>query len=196
MRISLASLWPVLFGVLIGLLAAGVLLLVVSPRRGQAVQLLPPPTPAPLQVYVSGAVAQPGLVALARGSRAADAIQAAGGMLPEADSEAINLAALLEDGQQLRVPSRQEIPLPAAAERGGAEIPLGVPGVSGGPVNINTAGQDELESLPGIGPVMAQAIIDHRTANGPFASIEAIQDVVGIGPGIFAKIKELITVGF
>ncbi len=191
MRFSWAAAWPVLFGVLIGLLAAGVLLLASAPPRGGAVLLLPPPTPAPLLVHVAGAVAKPGVVALARGSRAQDAVQAAGGLLPDADSAALNLAALLEDGQRLNVPYKVGTP-PADAVRGGGAIPLAGPG---GLVNLNTATQEELESLPEIGPVTAEAILAYRAANGAFGSIEAIQDVDGIGPGIFEKIKDLITVG-
>ncbi len=183
--------WPISLGVLIGLLVAGFMMLVSSSPRGEAIRILPPPSPQPLSVYVSGAVARPGVYSLPQGSRVLDAIRAAGEALPDADLESLNLAAPLEDGVQV------EMPIIGAAETsqatpGASRFAPG--GATGGLVNINTAAQEELEGLPGIGPTLAQRIIDYRQANGPFASIEAIQDVEGIGPGIFEEIKELITV--
>ena len=183
--------WPISLGVLIGLLVAGFILLVSSSPRGEAIRILPPPSPLPLSVYVSGAVAQPGVYNLPQGSRVQDAIRAAGEALPDADLGALNLAAPLEDGD------RVEVPLIGAA--GSSQPTPGISrfatgGATGGPVDINSATQEALEGLPGIGPTLARRIIDYRQANGPFASIEAIQDVEGIGPGIFEEIKELITV--
>lgn len=188
-----AAFWPLVFGVLVGLLAGGMILLAGSPPRGQAVELLPPPTAAPLLVHVSGAVANPGVVALPRGSRVQDAIQAAGGLTPDAISDGVNLAAMLQDGDSVRVPRLEEEANPSAGPSTGlpsrsVEIPMGL-------VNINTATLEELDTLPGIGPVTAQAIIAHRAANGPFANIEAIQDVDGIGPATFEDIQGLITTG-
>lgn len=189
--------WPLSLGVLIGLLAGGVILLVSSPRRGEAVHLLPPPTPSPLIVHVSGAVAQPGVYALPQGSRVQDAIHIAGGFLPQANEQALNLAAPLQDGSLIWVPSQVEVIPPIN--------PSGAPASPSGPapatavlqplININTATQEELESLPGIGPALAGRIIEYRNTHGPFANIEAIQEVSGIGPAIFAKIRDLISVG-
>jgi competence protein ComEA len=196
------TLWALAFGVLFGLLAAGLLFLIASPPRGEAIRLAPPPTPPPLIVHVSGAVARPGVCKLAPGSRLQDAVQAAGGLTGEADDQALNLAAPVQDGDLIRVPIKQqalegaEQPLLSSQPEAPGRAPdLGTPVEAGGPVDINTADQEQLEELPGIGPVTAQKIVDHRQENGPFASIEAIQDVSGIGPATFEKIKALITVG-
>jgi competence protein ComEA len=176
--------WAIAFGVAAGLLAAGLLLLVARAPSGQAVQLLPPPTVPPLTVDVTGAVARPGVYALPPGSRVQDAIQAAGGLRPEADQELLNLAALLKDGQVVRAPRK------SAAATGMAVLAT----TPGGLVNINTASLQELDTLPGIGPVLAQRILDYRAANGPFGTVEDLQQLEGLGPGIFEKIKDLVTV--
>ncbi len=181
--------WPISIGVLIGLLGAGVILLVSSPPRGEAIRLLPPPAASPLVIDVSGAVSHPGVYELPQGSRVQDALQAAGGALPEADLSTLNLAGPLEDGALVSVPLKGEVQSPPSRS-----VNIPIPETSGSLININIATQEQLESLPGIGPTLAQRIIDYRQANGPFASIEAIQDVSGIGPGIFEKIKDLITV--
>lgn len=179
--------WVLGFGVLGGLLSAGIILLVSSQPRGSAVQLLPAPTAAPIVVHVSGSVVNPGIYSLPRSSRVQDAIQAAGGLLPKADAQILNLAAPLEDGERIKVPSQRPTvapPLPGST----ASAP------SSGLININWATQAELESLPGIGPGIAQRILDYRDQNGPFDSIEAIQQVSGIGPATFARFQDLITV--
>lgn len=146
----------------------------------------PPPTPTsgPLTVYVSGAVHQPDVYILPPEAIVRDAVSAAGGPTGEANMEAINLAAPLFDGQQVRVPAVGEAP-PAGAE-GETE-----PSVSY-PLNINTATAAELETLPGIGPSLAQAIIDHRETFGPFQDAAFIQNVSGIGPATYEEIKDLI----
>lgn len=176
------------YGVICGLLGAGLILLISQPPRGKAIELLPLPTPQPLVIYVSGEVNQPGVYTLPSGSRIIDAIQAAGGVTDQALTSNVNLAERLVDSQQVMIPSR---------------VPTLVPGVDSANrsssisvlVNINTADQDELESLPEIGPVIAEKIIAYRDKNGPFQTIEAIQNVEGIGPETFAKIELLITVG-
>jgi len=175
--------WPVSLGVLIGLLAAGLIFLVSTSPRGEAIRILPPPSPPPLVVQVSGAVVRPGVYSLPQGSRVQDAIDAAGGASTGAGLGALNLAALLQDGE------RVDVPLPGAPPpAGGSTSP------ASGLININTATQADLESLPEIGPTLAQRILEYRQAHGPFAAIEAIQDVEGIGQGVFEKIKALITV--
>jgi len=147
------------------------------------------PTPAPLRVHVSGAVRQPDQVySLPPGSIVQDAIEAAGGPTGEADLERINLALELADQQHVHVPEKGEENAPPAVsggEAGGSESEV---------VNINTASQAELETLPGIGPVMAGKIIAYREANGPFARIEDIEDVPGIGPATFDGLRDLIRV--
>jgi len=190
----------VAIGVVGGLLGAGLLYLVSRPPRGEAITLLPAPTPLPVAVDVAGAVIQPGVYALPQGSRVQDAIQAAGGLAPDADTSGLNQAAFLDDVQRVFIPFRAA---PAAMLPGvgpGDAAPPGTQPAERGAgvqllVNINTATQAELESLPEIGPVTAQAIITYRTEQGPFLTIEAIDAVPGIGPVTFDAIKDLITVG-
>ncbi len=184
--------WKIVFGLVCGLLAAGLVLLASQAPRGQPINLLPPPTAAPLVVHVEGAVAQPGVYTLPAGSRVQDAIKVAGGMLKEADTRALNLAAPLQDGIRVllpTIPPPTPTPDPNAPRSGKTPTPVIVY-----PININTATQAELESLPGIGPVTAQEIIAYREAHGPFTSIEQIMDVEGIGPKTFEEIQDLITV--
>jgi competence protein ComEA len=180
----------VLAGVLIGLLAAALVWLAASPPRGEAVTLQPPPTLAPLVVEVRGEVLRPGVYTLAIGSRVQDAIDAAGGFSLKADRTSINQAALLEDGQQITVPAQ-------GAERviGNPNLVPGATEASGDLININTADLATLETLPGIGPSLAQNIIDYREENGDFSTIEEIMLVPGIGAAKFAAIQDLITVG-
>jgi competence protein ComEA len=165
-------------GVLIGLLAAGVIWLATSRPRGDSVTLLPTSTPGTLTVYVSGAVVSPGLYELSEGSRVGDAVQAAGGFAPGAEQERINLATLLMDGDQVDVPG-----IVSSGH------------VNAGRVNINTATVEELDALPGIGPSTAQSILDYRLQNGLFQSILDLQNVPGIGPATYDRIKDFITIG-
>ena len=166
------------YGVLIGILAAGLIWLSVSRPRGQSVTLLPTATPAMLTVYVSGAVATPGVYTVPDGSRIEAAVQAAGGFIPGADQSNINLATLLTDGQQVNVPGVVE-----------------TSHVNVGRININTATVADLDGLPGIGPTTAQAIVDYRLQNGPFQVIQDIEKVQGVGPATFENIKNFINVG-
>jgi competence protein ComEA len=193
------SWWAAAFGIVGGLLGAGLLFLVSRPPRGEAITLLPPPTPRPLVVHVAGAVLRPGVYALPPSSRVQDAIQAAGGLASDADGRGLNLAAFLEDGERIFIPSSVAAP---TASPGSASDSGGQPAASPGRadtvqllININTATLAELESLPEIGPVTAQAIITYRSEHGPFRTIEAIDAVPGIGPATFDAIKDLITVG-
>lgn len=187
------NLWGIAFGVICGLLGAGVLILVVSRPRGESIRLLPPPTPAPVIVHVAGAVREPGVHNLPYGSRVKDAIEKSGGLTDEANPDLVNLAMPIEDGMQIWVPALE-------VEQGNEAIAGNTPGIhvpdqNLALININTASQDELETLSGIGPVIANAIIQFRLENGPFKTIEDIQSVSGIGPVTFDKIKSRITVG-
>lgn len=186
-------LWGIAFGVVCGILGVGLLLLAVSQPRGQAVQLSPPATAAPLIVHITGAVVDPGVYSQPPGSRVMDAIQAAGGLTTDADSTLINLAKMVEDGMQIWVPKQLVGDLETINPEKVQENP--VAGNLGTLININTATQTELETLPGIGPVTAEAIIQYRQENGPFSEIQGIQAVSGIGPVTFEKIREFITVG-
>lgn len=148
---------------------------------------LPSPTPSPLRVYVSGAVNNPDVYELSAGSIVKDAIEAAGGATGQADLDRINLALSVIDGQHIYVPHQGEenppVSLPTQPSRASGAT-------AGGKININTASQSELETLPGIGPSRAQDIIENR----PYSSIEEIKKVPGIGEATFQKIKDLITV--
>jgi competence protein ComEA len=142
--------------------------------------------PRRLVVHVAGAVDRPGLYELDEGSRIDDAIAEAGGAKPKAALELVNLAAPVADGQQVLVPLRG-----AAVAAGGGES--GGPAALGGKVSLNSATIEQLDVLPGIGPVTAQQIIDFRTANGGFGSIEELDAVPGIGPARLEQLRELVS---
>jgi competence protein ComEA len=140
-------------------------------------------TSATVVVSVVGLVARPGLVTLPTGSRVAEAVDAAGGLLPGADAATVNLAAVVSDGEQISV----GVPAPSGTSaQGGA--------TSGGRVDLNRADAAALDALPGIGPVLAQRIVDHRARHGPFRSVEQLDDVPGIGPSTAAELADLVTV--
>lgn len=145
------------------------------------------PSPAvTLIVDVAGAVHQPGVYEFAEGDRVIDAIERAGGPMPKADLSLLNLAAPLTDGTQILVPK---------AGPPGTVVPGGTtPGSSSGLININTASATELEALPGIGEVLAATIVEYRTQNGPFASVEELMDVSGIGPATLDEIRDQVTI--
>ena len=134
-----------------------------------------------ITVHVSGAVQSPGVVRVAAGARVGEAIAAAGGALPEADLGRVNLAAPLADGQQLSVP-RVSADGEAAAVAGD------------GRVRLNLAGVEELEALPGVGPVLAERIVAYREEHGPFAVVEDLLDVPGIGEGKLAALRDAVLV--
>jgi competence protein ComEA len=139
-----------------------------------------------ITVHVAGFVLSPGLVELAQDARVADAVAAAGGLRPGADTSAVNLAAPLRDGEQ--------IVIPGSSDQGG----LPGPGVSAtdrdGRVRINQANVAELETLPGVGPVLAQRILEFRDEHGPFQTIEDLLDVPGIGEAKLASLREHLIV--
>ena len=169
--------WWIAFGLLIGLLATGLILLLSGPPRGKAIELAPAPTSSPLIVHVSGAVLMPGLYELPLGSRAQNAIDAAGGLADDADTDRINLARVLIDSQQVHVPFIGE----------GSDEFVSFP------ININFASAEQLSLLPGIGPITTQAIINYREDHGSFLRIDDILEVPGIGPSTFESIEELIS---
>ncbi len=146
--------------------------------------LPPPPTPAPITVYVSGAVARPGVYTLPPDSRAVDAIKAAGGLTAAADPAAVNLAQRLTDEAHLHVPTR-----PPTGERATPRERTPTPTVPL-PIDINTAPAEVLMTLPGVGPTMAERII----ANRPYSSVEDLLRVRGIGPATLEKLRPYITV--
>ena len=143
-----------------------------------------------ITIYVTGAVNKPGLVKVAEGARAADAINACGGLLPIADSEKINLAQNLKDGQQLKVPEKER----SNSNVDKSKADMSKNGGSGELVNINTADEKALDTLPGIGPAMAKRIIEYRETEGLFQSIEDIKKIRGIGDAKFEKLKDKICI--
>jgi len=180
--------WAVALAIIGSFLAAGLLYLTVQQPRGQPVKLRPPPTAAPILVQVAGGVTQAGLYSLPAGSRVTDAVQAAGGLASDADPNSLNLAAILSDGEYVYVPSFEETEITGRAPQSEAIL------LPGERININAATQAQLESLPGIGENIAQAILAYRSAHGRFSAIEEIQEVEGIGPSIFEQIRDLIAV--
>ena len=149
---------------------------------------------AEVTVYVTGAVHKPGLVTVPAGTRLAEAVAACGGMLPTAVKEGVNLAQILKDGQQITVPERQQ-PASAAAAPGARTANPAAGGEASSPlVNINTADAKLLDTLPGIGPAMAQRIIEYRETQGPCTAIEELKRVRGIGEAKFAKLKDKVCI--
>lgn len=149
---------------------------------------------AQLAVYVTGAVNKPGVVSLADGARVADAVNACGGLLPTADAEKVNMAQTVKDGQQIRVPEKQGA---SANPQGKAGAPTGNASKSAnqeGLVNINTADEKALDTLPGIGPAMAKRIIEYRETQGAFQSVEDLKKIKGIGEAKFEKMKDKVTI--
>lgn len=138
-----------------------------------------------LIVHVAGAVASPGVFELHKGSRVKDAIQAAGGSIDGADLDSINLAAPISDGEKVFVPKAGEA---APADQTSAGAP------SGGKINLNSANQGQLEELPGVGPVLAQRILEYRQKKGRFSSVRQLMEVEGIGNKKYDSLKDLVTV--
>jgi len=185
MRLAVGAVVLLLIAGLAGAVIAG-----MAAPRGE-VTMLPGPSPVPADevltvvVHVLGAVGAPGLYRLVEGARVVDAIAAAGGFTPEAERSGLNLARVLSDAEQLVVPVLGAVPPPGSAPPGLA---------SDGRVNLNTADRDALETLPRVGPAMAERIIDWRERNGPFRAPDDLMQVAGIGEKTFDAIRDLVTV--
>jgi competence protein ComEA len=154
--------------------------------------------PVELVVQAAGAVHRPGVYQLAAGARVVDLIEAAGGAVAGADLQVLSLAAVLSDGQRVRVPLVGE-QLPASelgGSAGGAAGGGGAAGtaVPGAPIDLNTAGVDDLDTLPGVGPATAQAIVAHRDEHGPFGAVDDLLEVRGIGDARLEALRDLVTV--
>ena len=151
---------------------------------------------AALTVHVVGAVAAPGVVSVPAGSRAVDAVAAAGGLTAEADPAGVNLARPLADGEQVVVPRPGEVV--SAAPAAGAPVAGGpgggAPAAPAAPVDLNTASAADLDALPGIGPVLAGRIVEVRQADGPFATVDELVEVPGIGDAVLARLRPLVRV--
>lgn len=146
------------------------------------------PAAALIVVHVAGGVVAPGVYSLSDGARVIDAVQAAGGFAPDANPDAVNLAALVADAQRVYVPRQGEAVVidSGSATAGG--------GLASGPINLNSATAAQLDELPGVGPATAAAILAHRQQHGPFATVEQLGDVRGIGPAKLDAIRGLVTV--
>ncbi len=178
--------WSVfLIGLLSGILSAGLILLFISRPRRYPIQLHPPPTPAPIRVHITGSVLQPGVYLVPVDSILENALEAAGGAHPDADLNRVNLAMTLVDGQQVYIPDKQnngpEQPLEESQSHSMDNI-----------ININLAGPAELEQLPGIGPSLAEKIVEYRLTHGFFLEVEDLLKVSGIGPAKLDQIRDLI----
>lgn len=163
--------------------------------------------PVEIVVQIAGEVAVPGVYRLPDGARIVDLVAAAGGATPDGDPDALSLAGRLVDGDRVRVPRRGEVteaPIvspnagagrpPSAGTTTGVSSGSAAAGAPAGPVDLNRAGADELDALPGVGPATAAAIVAHREQNGPFASVDDLLDVRGIGPAKLDAIRPLVTV--
>ena len=144
--------------------------------------------PETLVVAVAGKVRRPGLVRVAPGSRVADVLEAAGGPLPDADLSGVNLARKVGDGEQVAIgvpPAPDAGPVPATGGGGGGPA---------GPLDLNAATVEQLDALPGVGPVTAQRIVEWRTRNGRFATVDQLREVEGIGERRLGQLRELVRV--
>jgi competence protein ComEA len=147
------------------------------------------PVAAPkVVVYVVGAVRRPGVYRLDEGMRVEDALRRAGGPTRKADLTAVNLAAPLADGEQVLVPGR----IPAAVAAAEGAPPAGGASPPAGPVQLSVATVEQLDTLPGVGPVTAQKIVDYRTEHGPFRSVDDLDEVSGIGPARVEQLRDLV----
>lgn len=164
---------------------------ITGPTPGTSIS----PTGAALFVHVAGAVRDPGLYELPDGARVADAIEAAGGETTKADLGAINLAEVLVDGAKVDVPKHAAL---GSSETSSAtpapSIPTTTQTAATTVIDLNTADSVALETIPGIGPVLAGAIVQHRDENGPFPSVDALLDVSGIGPATLESVRPYVRV--
>ncbi len=209
--------YPIFAALSVAILIGVIALLTYRPPA-TVITIIPPAptaTPGPMRVYMTGALLKPNqVVEVPRGSRVSDAISAAGGFAPDADQIKVNLARLLQDGEQINIPARPaatSTPAPAQPTKpGSTPAPSIAPTIvrsiapttagsaksekatTDSPVYINTADEQELQRLPGVGPKLAQQIIEYRTANGPFQEMQDLDKVSGIGPATLSKWEGLI----
>ncbi len=184
--------WQQLVVVLLAgmILTAGIFIVSARPR-GTPVELLPIPTAAPVLIDIGGEVQNPGTYILLPGSRVENAVETAGGLLPSADRDLVNMAALLSDGEKITIPAvgEQTVSNPDGSVTASEKSAAAVNDLH---INLNTATLEELMLLPGIGETRALAIIEYRNIHGGFRSIDEIQEVQGIGEEIFGRIKNFI----
>ncbi len=179
------TLLQVVFGILLGAALVTAAIFVSLPDRMTTLVIIPTATDIPIQVYVVGAVKNPGVVQLSRKSRVQDAINIAGGVTDDANLQPMNLAAFVTDGQKLHVPSFNDTEI----------LPQTIGDQESSPkIHLNSASQKELETLPGIGEEKAKAILSEREKLGGFKSLEELSKVSGITRNIFDQIKPYVSV--
>lgn len=194
-----------LTGLLFGLLAVGAILLISQPERGVSVVLSPPPTATntalpkptatttPIQVLIKGQITNPGVYLLDREARLLDLIDIAGGLTEQADVDRVNDVFLLRDGDYFYIPKAGES-FPETARNAPGNNPLDNPSYFDYPLNLNTASQEALESLPGIGPTKATDILAYRDQFGLFHTVDDLLNVPGIGPTTLESIREFLII--
>mgnify|MGYP001049661741 CR=1 FL=1 len=197
------QLYTIIFGIMIGLLAAGLILLISKPDQGQPITLNPAPTPTttsqpkptntetPFRVQISGEIIHPGIYEIPPYSRLETLVQIAGGLTEGADVNRVNLALLLDDGDYVFIPEENQ-DIPDIARNAPINSLISSENTFSYPININTATQEEFESLPGIGPTKAADIIEYRQKIGAFSSIEELVDIHGIGPVTLENLREYL----
>lgn len=203
-------------GSLLGVILLLFFLLIRGQRETVVLNVQPVGDASVIQVYVGGEVAAPGLYSLPRGERVADAVNAAGGLLQSADTSNLGLASPLRDADQIIVPRKQSTPVapvqggagapvPTATQQSASFVPFAPQATSPpfqptpmntAPVNINTAGVEELDVLPGVGPAIAARIVEYRLQNGPFQTLEELAEVSGISDRMVEELRPLLTLGF
>ena len=194
-----------IYGLLLGLLMGGVILLIAQPVRGGAIALLPAPsatpskepsptkTSEPILVQVSGQVVSPGVYSLPQNARLQDLILLASGLTGEADESRINNAVPLRDGDYFYIPTIDEA-IPETATNSTANLNVDPDSEFTYPLDLNTASQEALESLPGIGPAKAEDILAYRDAHGSFLSVDELTEVPGIGETTVESLRDYLFV--
>ena len=194
-----------IYGLLLGLLLGGVILLIAKPATGDAIALIPAPsatpsrqpsptkTPEPILVQISGKVVSPGIYSLQQDARLQDLIDLAGGLAADADKNRVNGAALLRDGDYFYIPGVDET-IPETAANSPVNLNVDLDSEYDYPLDLNTATQEALESLPGIGPTKAEDIIAYRDLHGRFTSVDELSNVSGIGEVTVESLREYLYV--
>jgi len=195
----------IIFGILVGLLASGLILLIAQPDRGEPISLSPPPTPtrtlppkptstpAPITVQISGEIQNPGVYTLDGTNRLGDLIDLSGGLTEDADLTRVNFAAIINDGDFIYITAYEE-DLPINSRDTIINLPTEETDAIVYPLDLNKATQEALESLPGIGEVKASAIIAYRELIGGFTTVDELIYVNGIGPATLEAIRDLVAI--
>jgi competence protein ComEA len=195
--------YQLIFGVLIGLFASGLILLIAKPQVGDPISLSPPPTPTttsqpkptptaiPILVQIAGEVHTPGMYELPQNARLGDLLAKAGGLTEQADQTRVNSALIIKDGDYIYIPSEgQEIP--DIARNASLNVLTDPDNTFQYPININNASLEALESLPGIGPAKAADILEYRQMIGEFTSLDELLNISGIGPATLESLLDYL----